>query len=192
MLTLCPVTVKGREHIKKGESFVFVSNHQGVYDIFAIYGHLGVPLNWMMKKGLEKIPLVGYACRMAGFVFVDNSSARNAQKSISEAEHNLQPGHSFIIFPEGSRTSDGRIQRFKRGAYQIAVDLQLPIIPITINGSYKVMRLNSLNIHPHRIEMIIHPPVKPHKKEENTKDNMLKLVNSTQQTIFYVLWNEFK
>jgi 1-acyl-sn-glycerol-3-phosphate acyltransferase len=192
MLTLCPVTVRGRENIKKGESYVFVSNHQGAYDIFAIYGHLGVPIKWMMKKGLAKIPFVGYACRMAGFIFVDNSSARNAQKSVLDAKRNLPSGHSLIIFPEGARTSDGRLQKFKRGAYQIAADLQLPIVPITINGSYKIMRLNSPNIRPHRIEMIIHPPVMPHKKDENDKENMQRVVNETRQTIFSALWNDFK
>lgn len=192
-LTLSPVKVKGRENLQKGQSCVFVSNHQGAYDIFAIYGFLGSPIKWMMKKGLAKIPFVGYACRMAGFIFVDNSSARNAQKSIIDAEHKLKKnGRSLIIFPEGSRTPDGHLKPFKRGAFQIAVDLQLPIIPITINGSYNVMRLNSWNFYPHRIEMIIHPPILPHTKEENNKENLQKLVNTTQQSIFSALWEDFK
>lgn len=192
ILTLCPVKVNGRENIQKGTSYVFVSNHQGAYDIFLIYGYLGAPIKWMMKKGLAKIPFVGFACRMAGFIFVDYSSARNAQKSIQEAEKNLLAGQSLIIFPEGGRTSDGHIQNFKRGAYQIAVDLQLPLVPITLNGPYKVMPSGSWNVRPHRIEMTIHPPVFPHRKEDNNKENLLKLVNETQQTIYGVLWEEFK
>ena len=73
-LALCPVTVKGREHIDRKQSYVFVANHQGAFDIFLIYGFLGVPIKWVMKAGIAKIPFVGAACRAAGFIFVDNST----------------------------------------------------------------------------------------------------------------------
>ena len=192
LLALCPVKVTGREHFQRGQSCVFVANHQSAIDIFLIYGHLGAPIKWMMKKGLAKIPFVGTACRMAGFIFVDYSSARNAQKSVIEAEHKLIDGYSLIIFPEGGRTTDGKMRRFKKGAYQIAVDLQLPLVPITVNGPYKVMPTGSFDIRPHRIEMTIYPPLIPHKKEENTKENLQKLVDETQQIIYSGLWNEFK
>jgi 1-acyl-sn-glycerol-3-phosphate acyltransferase len=192
LLTLCPVKIKGRENIKKGQSYVFVSNHQSAYDIFLIYGYLGVPIKWMMKKGLAKIPLVGFACRMAGFTFVDNSSARSAQKSVQEAERSLKCGHSLIVFPEGSRSPNGHLRRFKRGAYQIAVDQQLSIIPITLNGPYKVMPAGSWDVRPHRMEMIIHAPVTPHKKEVDDKEKLQKLVDTTQKTISSALWEEFK
>ena len=192
IVTLCSVKVKGRENINKNTSYVFVSNHQGAFDIFLIYGYLGAPIKWMMKKGIAKIPLVGLACRMAGFILVDYSSARNAQKSILEAEGKLQSGQSLIIFPEGGRSSDGHVRPFKRGAYQIAVDMQLPLVPITLNGPYKVMPVGSWNIRPHRLDMTIHPPVIPHKKEDNNKGNLQALVSATQQTISNALWEEFK
>ena len=192
IITLCPVTVKGRGNIQKGKSCVFVSNHQGAFDIFLIFGHLGAPIKWMMKKGLAKIPFVGFACRMAGFIFVDNSTARAAQKSVQEAKRRLKHGRSLFIFPEGARTSDGHLGHFKRGAYQIAVEQQLPIIPITLNGPYKVLPIGSFNIRPHRMEMIIHPPVIPHKKDNEDKQLLQKLVNATQQTIYSALWEEFR
>ena len=192
ILALCPVKVTGRENIQKGKSCIFVSNHQGAFDIFLIYGHLGAPIKWMMKKGIAKIPFVGWACRAAGFIFVDSSSARRAHQSVIEAERNLKDGYSLIIFPEGGRTSDGRIQQFKKGAYQIAVDLQLPLVPITLNGPYKVMPIGTLNINPFRIEMTIHPPVVPDKKEDNKKVNLQELVDRTHQTIHDALWDEFK
>jgi 1-acyl-sn-glycerol-3-phosphate acyltransferase len=191
-LTLCPVSVKGREHLKKGQSYVFVANHQSAYDIFVIYGFLGAPIKWMMKKGLAKIPFVGYACRMAGFIFVDNSSARSAQKSVAEAEQKLKHGRSLIIFPEGARTPDGHLRQFKRGACQIAVAQQLPIIPITLNGPYHVMPIGSWDIRPHRMEMTIHPPLIPHQKREDDKEMLQKLVDSTRQTIHAALWEEFR
>jgi 1-acyl-sn-glycerol-3-phosphate acyltransferase len=195
LLTLCPVKIKGRENIQKGRSYVFVSNHQSAYDIFMIYGHLGAPIKWMMKKGLAKIPFVGYACRMAGFIFVDTASARSAQRSVSEAESKLRHGRSLIVFPEGARTPDGHLGRFKRGAYQIAVDLQLPLIPITLNGPYHVMPIRSWHIRPHRMEMIIHPPVMPIPKKTNEKEEkelLQTFVNETRETIYSGLWDEFK
>jgi len=192
VLTLCPVSIKGLENIQKGQPCVFVSNHQGAYDIFLIYGYLGVPIKWMMKKGIAKIPFVGYACRMAGFVFVDNSTARAAQRSVSEAGSSLNHGRSLIVFPEGGRSPDGRLKRFKRGAYQIAVEQQLPIVPITLNGPYKILPIGSCDVRPHRMEMIIHPPVMPHGKENDSKEMLQELVDSTQATINSALWDEFK
>ena len=192
MLAICPVKVEGRENILKGKSCVFVSNHQGAFDIFLIFGHLGAPIQWMMKKGLAKIPFVGWACRAAGFIFVDASSARKAQQSVADAERNLMDGYSLIIFPEGGRSIDGHIQRFKKGAFQIAVDLQLPLIPITLNGPYNVMPSGTLNINPHRIEMTIHPPIFPPAKEDYNKEHLQELVNITHQTIHHALWNEYK
>ena len=192
ILTLCPVRIKGRENLQKGKSCIFISNHQSAYDIFLIYGYIGTPIKWMMKIGLAKIPFVGLACRMAGFIFVDNSSARAAQKSVQEARKRLKYGRSLVIFPEGARSQDGHLGRFKRGAYQIAVEQQLPIVPITVNGPYKVMPIGSWDIMPHRIEMIIHPAVIPHKKEEDNKELLQYLADSTKQTIYLALWDEFK
>ena len=90
-LALCPVKVQGREHIDRKRSYVFVSNHQGAFDIFLIYGFLGVPIKWVMKAGIGKIPFVGAACRAAGFIFVDNSTAKSAARSVREAERSLKP-----------------------------------------------------------------------------------------------------
>ena len=97
-LALCPVTVKGREHIDRKQSYVFVANHQGAFDIFLIYGFLGVPIKWVMKAGIAKIPFVGAACRAAGFIFVDNSTPKAAARSVLEAERCLRNGASVVVF----------------------------------------------------------------------------------------------
>jgi 1-acyl-sn-glycerol-3-phosphate acyltransferase len=192
ILTLCPVKIVGREHIQKGKSYVFVSNHQSAFDIFLIYGYLGAPIKWMMKIGLAKIPFVGYACRKAGFIFVDNSSAKAAQKSIVEAEKIIRRGgSSLVVFPEGGRTPDGHLQRFKRGAYKIASEVHLPIVPITLNGPFKVMQMNSFNIFPHRMEMIIHEAIEPEVNNVE-KEQLQQLTDNTRNTIFSSLWKEFQ
>lgn len=159
LLALCPVKVSGGEKLDRSRSYVFVSNHQGAFDIFLLYGYLGQPVKWIMKQSLRKIPLVGKACESAGFIFVDRSSAQAAARSVLEAEKKLKSGASVVLFPEGTRSLSGKLGRFKRGAFQMALDLKIPIVPVTINGSFEIMPRNSHFLHPHRMELILHDPI---------------------------------
>ncbi|MDR0995852.1 MAG: 1-acyl-sn-glycerol-3-phosphate acyltransferase [Tannerella sp.] len=191
-LALCPVKVRGREHISKGQSYVFVANHQGAFDIFLIYGFLGVPIKWMMKAGLEKLPFVGAACRAAGFIFVDNSSPAAAARSVHEAERaTKEKAASLCIFPEGSRSKNGRMGRFKKGAFQIALDQRLPLVPITLNGPYHILQMGSLNLHRHRMEMLIHPPLSTEGLEAGPR-TLVSLAEQTKEVIASGLWEEFR
>lgn len=158
-LSLLPVKVKGREHIRKDTSYVFVANHQGAFDIFLIYGFLNHNFKWLMKKSLRKMPLIGRACADAGHIFVDDSGAKGVRTTIQQAQSTLRNGMSVVVFPEGSRTLDGKIHRFKRGAFQLARDIQLPVVPLTIEGPYKVMKRGTYQIFPHRLTLTIHEPI---------------------------------
>lgn len=192
-LALCPVKVRGKENLQKGQSYVFVANHQGAFDIFLIYGYLGVPIKWMMKIGLAKLPFVGYACRAAGFIFVDNSSPHAARCSIAEAKEKLKDGVSLVVFPEGARSETGKPGRFKKGAFQVAADRHVPIVPITLNGPFHVLPIGSWNVRPHRMEMIIHPPIHHIKEKDETKPyDLQQLANETKEIIASALWKEFK
>lgn len=190
-LALCPIRVKGREHIDGKRSYVFVANHQGAFDIFLIYGFLGVPIKWVMKAGIGKIPFVGAACRAAGFIFVDNSSAKAAARSVFEAERCLRNGASIVVFPEGSRTYTGKMIRFKKGAFQMAFDQHLPIVPITLNGPFDVLPIGSLNVHPHRMEMVIHPEVSTEGMDTSHK-GLQQFADKTQEIIASALWEKYK
>ena len=159
LLTFVKVTVKDRENINKGTSYVFVANHQGAYDIFAIYGFLNHNFRWMMKKSLEKIPLVGYSCRRAGHIYVDNRTHSGIRQTMDDAERQLSRGMSVVVFPEGSRTLDGRVHAFKRGAYTLAVEFGLPVVPVTIDGAFKVMPRRAKLPRPGHIILTIHKPI---------------------------------
>ena len=159
IMSLCPVKVKGYENIDKNTSYVFVANHQGAYDIFLIYGYLNHNFKWMMKQSLSKIPFVGAACKSSGQIFVDDSGRSGIRQTIEQAENTLKEGMSMVIFPEGSRTLDGHIHRFKKGAFQLAYDVKLPIVPVTIEGPFKVMKRGTFLIHPHKLQMTIHKPI---------------------------------
>lgn len=159
LMTWVRVEVRGADNIAKGQSYVFVANHQGAYDIFAIYGFLGHNFRWMMKKALEKIPLVGFSCKVSGHIFVDNSSPSATRATMATAERQLAGGMSVVVFPEGSRTPDGRLKRFKRGAYILATEFNLPVVPITIDGAYAVMPRSARLPRPGRIILTIHKPI---------------------------------
>lgn len=158
-LSLVRVSVRGRENIRRGTSYVFVANHQGAYDIFAIYGWLGHNFKWMMKKSLRKIPMVGYACYKAGHIYVDRGSTVGIRETMKTAEAQLSHGMSVVVFPEGSRSTDGEVHAFRRGAYMLATEFNLPVVPVTIDGAFKVMPRQKRLPHPGHITITIHQPI---------------------------------
>lgn len=162
-LLLIPVKVEGRENLEKEQSYVFVANHQGAFDIFLIYGYLGRNFKWMMKWQLRKIPFVGWACEKSHQIFVDKRGASRIKKTYDDARRTLQGGVSVAVFPEGSRTFTGHMGTFKKGAFALADELQLPVIPLTINGSFDIMPRQSKNklVSWHRLSLTIHQAIYP-------------------------------
>ncbi|MCR6503749.1 MULTISPECIES: 1-acyl-sn-glycerol-3-phosphate acyltransferase [Bacteroides] len=172
-ILLIPVEVHGREKLHKHTSYVFVPNHQGSFDIFLIYGFLGRNFKWMMKKSLRKIPFVGKACESAGHIFVDRSSPKKVLATMRQAESSLKDGVSLVVFPEGARTFTGHMGYFKRGAFQLADELQLEVVPVTIDGSFEILPRTGKWIHRHRMILTIHEPIPPKGKgAENIKASM--------------------
>lgn len=160
---LIPVTVSGRENLRQGQSYVFVSNHQGAFDIFLIYGHLGRNFKWMMKHQLRKLPFVGIACKASHQIFVDKRGPRKIKETYDNARRTLRGGMSVVVFPEGARTFTGHMGLFRRGAFMLADELQLPVVPLTINGSFNIMpRTNKwYHIDRHPLSLTIHTPIHP-------------------------------
>jgi len=162
-LLLIPVKVEGRQHLDQKESYVFVANHQGAFDIFLIYGHLNRNFKWMMKYQLRQIPLVGYACEKSHQIFVDKRGPKKIKATYDKARETLKGGTSVTVFPEGSRTFTGHMGTFKKGAFALADELQLPVVPLTINGSFDIMpRMRDMKfVHWHRLSLTIHQPIYP-------------------------------
>ena len=158
-ILLLPVKVEGRENLEKKQSYVFVANHQGAFDIFLIYGFLGRNFKWMMKEGLRKFPVIGVSCAVAGQIFVDNSSPAAIRRTMEEAEKTLREGMSVAVFPEGSRSRTGRMGRFHTGAFRLALEFAMPVVPLTIDGAYSVLPRGSWLPHWGKITLTIHKPV---------------------------------
>ena len=185
-LMLLPVRVEGRENLHPHTSYVFVANHQGPYDIFLIYGFLGRNFKWMMKKSLGKLPLIGRACRSAGHIMVDKSGPRGIQHTCEQGRRVLHGGTSLVVFPEGARTFTGHMGVFRRGAFQLADELQMSVVPITINGSFDVLSRQQgftfLTWHP--LRLTIHPAIAP---QESGHDDVQHLMQQSYDTIMSAL-----
>jgi 1-acyl-sn-glycerol-3-phosphate acyltransferase len=175
-LTPMLVNVYGKENINPQQSYVVVSNHQSIYDIFLIYGWLGIDIKWLMKKELRKIPGVGFGSQKVGHIFIDRSNTKKALESINEAKRKLVNGTSVVIFPEGTRSQTGELGQFKRGAFKIAYDLNLPILPITVINTKNILPPNSINIFPGRVKMVVHKPVVLNQFDEMQPDLLVEEV----------------
>lgn len=173
-MLLLPVKVEGRENIKKGESYVFVANHQGAADIPLIYGYLGANFKWMMKWQLFNIPFIGATCRASHHIAVDKRGAHRIQHTYEEARKTLSNGMSLVLFPEGSRTFTGHMCPFRRGGFMLADELQLPVVPLTINGSFNVKprQLDLSWVLWHPLTLTIHKPIYPTAKGTENQQHL--------------------
>lgn len=178
-ITPMPVKVVGRENIVKGQSYVITINHQSAYDIFAVYGSLGVSFRWILKKELRKAPVLGFAIQRMQHIFVDRSSKMAAYRSIQRAKEILTGGTSVVIFPEGTRSGNAELGPFKHGAFKLANSLELPILPVTLKDTCKVMSGGLSTLMPHRAEMIIHEPIDTMQYADRQND----LIEDTRKAI---------
>jgi 1-acyl-sn-glycerol-3-phosphate acyltransferase len=151
-----------------------------MYDILVIYGWLKLDLKWVMKKELRKIPGIGLGCEKAGHIFVERRNPKQAAKAISEAMKRLGNGIGVLFFPEGTRSLDGRLLPFKKGAFRLALDQDIPILPVTLVGTRDILPAKTLSLFPGKARMVIHPVVEPGGR---TLAQMDELMAETRQAI---------
>lgn len=172
-ITSIRVKVTGRENVVKGQSYIVCSNHQSSYDIFLLFGWLGIDLKWVIKKELRAYPVFGYATEKGGNIIIDRSNPREAYKSLEKARQKIAGGTSVIMLPEGTRSRTGELGEFKKGAFWLARELGLPILPITITGTREILPPKTLDLFPGRAFMHIHPPVDASAYGEEETDRLI-------------------
>jgi 1-acyl-sn-glycerol-3-phosphate acyltransferase len=172
--------IRGKEKIIKGKSYIIISNHQSEYDILAIVTTLGIQFRWIIKKELLKVPLFGYALYKSRNIFIDRGHGEAAMKSIREGMERLPEGVSLMFFAEGTRSEDGSIQPFKKGGFVMAMEKGIPILPVTVNGSRKVLPKKTLLFHPGPIEVVISDPIET---TGVSKENLQVLMDRTREVI---------
>ena len=169
---LLPITIKGREKLDPKKNYIFIANHQGSWDIFMMFGYIGRNYKWMMKDSLRKMPFIGRGCYDTGHIFVNREAP---QKEIFvKAVKTLKGGTAMGIFAEGTRTRDGRLGEFKKGAFVIADMTQTEVVPIAIEGSYNLLPPKARFMNWTPLKLTILDPIKPIGKGKENVEYMMK------------------
>jgi 1-acyl-sn-glycerol-3-phosphate acyltransferase len=153
------VRVRSRATFDPKKNYVVMANHESTADIWAIFVAVPVPLRFIAKKQLANIPLFGWAMRAGRFIFIDRQNAASAHRTIDEAAERIREGRSVVIFPEGTRSRDGRLAPFKKGAFHLAIKSGAEVVPVAIRGSREVMRSGSFLIHPGVVDIELGAPI---------------------------------
>jgi 1-acyl-sn-glycerol-3-phosphate acyltransferase len=154
------LAVEGLERVDFSRNYIYVSNHASMFDIPAVLAAVPAGISLMYKKELHRVPVFGWSLMLSKvYIPVDRGSSSGAMRSIEDAARKIHNGLSVLLFAEGTRTSDGELQQFKRGAFSLAVKADVPVVPVTVNGSFHVMSRDSFRIRPGKITVVLETPI---------------------------------
>jgi len=179
------VRVKGMSFVDPDQSYIFMANHQSNFDIPVLLAHLKVQFRWLAKAELFKIPVFGKAMRKAGYISIDRSDRKRAFLSLKKAAETIQNGTSVLIFPEGTRSADGRLRSFKKGGFVLATEAGVPVVPVILYGTRSIMPRECLIIRPGDVTLRILPPVDTKDFHRKTKDALLEKIRKIMETAFH-------
>lgn len=172
--------VKGQENIPK-EACVFVSNHQAIFDGFLLISYLNKPTGYIAKKQIKSYPLIGWWLSKLHTVYIDRDNVREGMKAINEGVENVKKGYSMLIFPEGTRSLKSEMGEFKKGSMKLALKAKVPIVPITLDGTYKVLEVGN-QVRGHSLKMTIHKPIYLEDLSEDDKKNLSQILHDIIQS----------
>lgn len=173
------IRVYGRENIRADRAYVYMANHASLIDIPALIGYLPYRFSIMAKKELLRVPLMGQYLRNAGHFPVDRSDPRNAARDLRKVVAEVRAGKSLAVFPEGTRSADGRLLPFKTGAFKIAARAGVEIVPVAIRGAHERLPKGSLAPRPGKVDVIIGRPI----DASGYRDNLSELIEMTRRAI---------
>jgi 1-acyl-sn-glycerol-3-phosphate acyltransferase len=174
-ITKTKTCVKGIENIPK-EPCIFVCNHQAIFDAFLLVANISQLTGFMAKKEIKGYPLIGTWIKAMHSVFIDRQNVREGMKAINEGVENIRKGYSMIIFPEGTRSLNSEMGEFKKGSMKLALKSKVPIVPITVDGTYRVVEVGK-QVRGHFIKMIVHEPIYIDKISEDDKKNLSQILH---------------
>lgn len=172
------VKIRGKEKINKGSNYIVMSNHQSLFDVWALIGKLPLQIRWIVKKEIRKVPFFGYALEKMGHIYIDRHDRKNAYMGLEAAAQKIEKGTSIIIFPEGTRSKNGRLQRFRLGGATLAMRSGIHILPVTVNGGRFSLPKGTLALMPGKMEIIVGDPIDPRAFDENGKEELTAAVKS--------------
>jgi 1-acyl-sn-glycerol-3-phosphate acyltransferase len=174
------VKITGLEHIDTKKPSIYMCNHQGTFDVFTLLAYLPGQFRWVAKVGIFRIPILGWAMSTAGYISLDRSKRKRTYRGMEIAAQKIKEGTSVVIFPEGSRSFDGAIQPFMNGGFTLALKAEVPIVPITIDGSWYIMPRTTLRIKKGNVRLTIQRPIETRnltmKDRKQLKENVKKKI----------------
>jgi 1-acyl-sn-glycerol-3-phosphate acyltransferase len=171
------MTVRGLENVSRTDAQIFVANHQSIFDIFAILAHVPASVRFIAKKELGRIPIMAQAMSAAGHVFIDRKDRLKASREMREAGERMKRMNlSLGLFPEGTRSRDGQLQEFKKGTFVLAIETQAPVVPIAVDGGYRVASRG--RIRSSEMVLSVAPPVPTRGRSVRDRDEVLRVVRS--------------
>jgi len=174
------VTVVGKEHVVPGSPYVAMANHSSHVDIWAVYAALPLQIRWVMKQELRKVPIFGLACDRMGHLYVQRGNSESARESMARAAQAIRRGTTVVFFPEGTRSLDGQLGRFKTGGFRLALQAQVPVLPVAIQGTRTVLPPKEWRHQPGRVRVAIGQPIATAGRDEA---DLQELVRQTRKAI---------
>jgi len=161
VLIICGVRVRvsGLEHLDFLHTYVYVSNHASMFDIPCVVAGIPDQIRIVYKRELHVIPFFGWGLKWGAYIPIERASGASAMRSLEEAAQKIRNGASVLLYAEGTRTLDGRLQPFKRGAFNLAIRAGVRVVPLTINGSFRILQKHSLIIRPGTVHLILETPI---------------------------------
>ncbi len=172
------VEVSGAENILVDQPQIFIANHQGYYDIFALAGYLAVQLRWVSKAVLFRVPFMGWAMRAASYIPVERNNRKQSYQAFLNTLEAIKAGSSIVVFPERTRSEDGSIGVFKKGSQLLAQRAKVPMVPVTIVGTRDIIRKGSMLFHPGTVRIIISPCIALEEKDAKKGDEILQEIRN--------------
>jgi len=172
------LTIRGKEKINTNLTHIVMSNHQSLFDVWALIGKIPLQIRWIVKAEIRKIPIFGYTLERMGHIYVDRKKRAAAYISLETAAEKIKNGTSVIIFPEGTRSNDGHLLKFRMGGIILALKSGVPILPVTVNGSRFVLPKNTLALMPGKIEVVVGDMIDASTYDENNKNELMEKIRS--------------
>ncbi len=170
--------VHGLEHLQPGQPYIFMSNHQSTFDIMSCLATIPGTARFIAKQELFRVPVFAQGMRAVGMIPIDRGNSKKARASLDKAIVEIKQGVSVIIFPEGTRSKDGRIQPFKKGGFVLALKGGIPIVPMVISGAMQIMRKKSMFLDKGTIRLEFLPPVDTTQYDYNQRNQLLETIRA--------------
>ncbi len=176
------VSIDGIEHLDRNRKYVLASNHQSLFDIPILFAYLPISFRILFKRSLLRIPFLGWHLWVSGHIPVDRGNPVKARESLNRASDHLSHKGSIAVFPEGTRSHDGSIGRFKHGSFLLAIRAGVPVVPVTISESWRVMERGKVTVHPGRVKVHVDRPISVEGYDDRSVTDLSRAVRSVVES----------